>query len=229
MRIVISGQKSFGRAVYLMCLEEGFEVDQVFVPAHSGEHLEPLRFEAEQKGTAVLPAGSLRAESLAPNIDVLVAAHSHDFVGEKTRRRLRFGALGYHPSLLPLHRGRDAVAWTIRDRDRVTGGSVYWLNNTVDGGPIAAQDYCFVRSEDTASTLWRRELFPMGVRLLRLALRDVLEGRIIAVEQDRTLATWEPSLSDRPRLFRPELPLLGPGPLQLKAKGTEKKINVGRE
>ena len=95
-----------------------------------------------------------------------MAAHSHDFISRAVRNRLSIGAIGYHPSLLPLHRGRDAVRWTIRMGDRIAGGTVFWLSDTVDGGPVAIQDWCFVRPEDTAQSLWRRELFPMGVRLL---------------------------------------------------------------
>ena len=59
------------------------------------------------------------------------------------------------------------------DHDRVAGGTVYWLDDLVDGGPIAAQDWCFVRPDDTPSTLWRRELFPMGLRLIDQVLGDL--------------------------------------------------------
>jgi len=31
--------------------------------------------------------------------------------------------------------GRDAVEWTIRMKDPIAGGSMFWLNDTVDGGP----------------------------------------------------------------------------------------------
>ena len=106
----------------------------------------------------------------------------------------RLGGLSYHPSLLPIHRGRDAVAWTIRDRDRIAGGTVYWLDERIDAGPIAAQDWCFVRPDDTPSTLWRRELFPLGLRLIDQALGDLLTGRSQRRPQDEDLATWEPAL-----------------------------------
>jgi len=79
---------------------------------------------------------------------------------------------------------------------------VYWLNDTVDGGPVCRQDYCFVRPEDTASTLWRDNLFPMGLRLLRAAVDEIASGTITRVEQDHTLATWEPSITGAPRLHR---------------------------
>ena len=89
--------------------------------------------------------------------------------------------------------------------------SAYWPTDTVDAGPIAAQDYCFVRPGDTASTLWRRELFPMGVRLVRSVLADLEEGTVVADPQDERCATWEPSMERAP-LHRPELPELGAMP-----------------
>lgn len=138
----------------------------------------------------------------------MIAAHSHLFVSAAVRNRLRIGAIGYHPSLLPIHRGRDAVKWTIRQRDRVAGGSVYWLTDNIDAGPIAAQEHCVVAPDDTASTLWRDKLFPMGVRLIDRTLDDIAAGRLVMVMQDEASATWEPSL-DSPPLFRPELPQLG--------------------
>ena len=166
-----------------------------------------LHYYARNVGLPILTAGELRASTLPRDTDLIVCAHSHDFIGRKTRHALRIGAIGYHPSLLPLHRGRDAVKWTVRNGDRVTGGSVYWLNDTVDGGPVAAQDFCLVRPNDDARKLWQRELLPMGVRLVMQTLADIESGVIIRVPQDEALATWEPSLDAAP-LHRPELPEL---------------------
>ncbi|MEI6861357.1 MAG: hypothetical protein WCL04_03805 [Verrucomicrobiota bacterium] len=70
---------------------------------------------------------------------------------------------------------------------------------------------CHIRKDDTPLDLWMRELAPMGLRLLRRVLREVDAGVIIAVDQDKELATWEPSIDSLPRLFRPDLPMLGDG------------------
>ena len=76
---------------------------------------------------------------------------------------------------------------------------MYWLDERIDAGPLAAQDWCFVRPDDTPSTLWRRELFPLGLRLIDQALGDLLTGRFQRRPQDEALATWEPALT-RPAL-----------------------------
>jgi len=205
LRVILCGQRSFGAAVFDMLREvPGIELAAVYAPAN-----DKLAGRAALRHIPLWQAGTLRSDSMPENCDLLVAAHSHDFVSNAVRNRLRLGAIGYHPSLLPLHRGRDAVQWTIRMRDRIAGGSVFWLNNTVDGGPIAAQDWCLVHPDDDQHTLWRRELFPMGLRLLHSVVSDILQGKLVMRDQDPELATWEPSFTGAPRLFRPELLQIG--------------------
>lgn len=208
MNVYLCGQKYFGQLALDLLRRLGHTV--VGVSAPPGDRLWQR---AEHYGTPLLEAGALNADTLPEGVDLIVAAHSHDFIGRRTRLRARIGAIGYHPSLLPLHRGRDAVRWTVRLRERIAGGSVYWLDDTVDGGPIAAQDWCFVHPDDTAETLWREKLQPMGVRLLERALTDIARGVLVQVPQDDTLATWEPSLNPPP-LRRPDLLMLGGGGLK---------------
>ncbi len=205
IRIILCGQRSFGAAVFRMLNERpGVEISAVYAPL--GDKLAGV---AELFNTPLKQAGTLNSRTMPQDCDLLIAAHSHDFVSSAVRNRLRIGAIGYHPSLLPLHRGRDAVRWTIHDRDRVTGGTVFWLSDTVDGGPVAAQEWCFVRPDDDASSLWRRELFPLGLRLLSRVLDDIERGELAMRPQSPELATWEPSFSGAPRLFRPELLKIG--------------------
>ncbi len=212
MRVHIAGQRRFAADVLAAIRAAGHEVTGVTAPiAH---HRDPARDDLLH--TAAAAAGIpvthwVSPKLIAPGTDVLIAAHSHDFIGNLTRARVEL-AVGYHPSLLPLHRGRDAVRWTIRDRDRVAGGTVYHLTSRVDGGPIAEQDWCLVRPGETAETLWRERLAPMGVALLTRFLERAERGTVHWIPQEEACATWEPAL-DPPRLHRPELPALpAPGP-----------------
>lgn len=205
LRVILSGQKSFGCTVFDM-LRKRNDTDLIAVYAPKGDKLSVA---AGMYGVQYYRAGELRSDRLPDGVDLIICAHSYDFISNAVRSRLRLGAISYHPSLLPLHRGRDAIRWTIRDGDRITGGSVFWLTDTVDGGPIAAQEWCHVRPDDDEHSIWRRELFPMGVRLLSSVLDDVSRGILVMRDQDKALATWEPSFSGAPRLFRPELPQIG--------------------
>lgn len=202
MNVLIAGQKWFGAAVFdALHVLPGVTVSAVCAPRD-----DRLFNRAGAAGVKII--GGLRAETMPENIDLIVAAHSHDFIGERTRLRARFGGIGYHPSLLPMHRGRDAVRWAILMGDRVTGGTVYRLSNRMDGGNILAQEHVFIRPDDDADGLWRRDLAPLGVRLIaETVARISREGFISGRGQDEELATWEPSI-DRPPAYRPDLLML---------------------
>lgn len=214
MRLFLAGQKLFGATALELCLKRGHEIAGVSAPVFASDGKQPdrLRAAAMDRGLPILQAGTLNADTLPAGVDLIIAAHSHDFIGRKTRLKAKLGAIGYHPSLLPVHRGRDAVRWAIKMRDRVTGGSVYWLSDNMDAGDIAAQEHVFISPKDDAESLWREKLFPLGVKLLAKALADLERGVIIAIPQDESLATYEPSL-DRPPVFRPDLPQLGAPPI----------------
>ncbi|MBB2778320.1 UNVERIFIED_ORG: methionyl-tRNA formyltransferase [Comamonas terrigena] len=81
--------------------------------------------------------------------------------------------------------------------DKITGGTVYWLDDGADTGPIALQSWCWIRPGDTADTLWRRDLGPMGVRLFEQALAEIDQGISKATPQLEAMATWEPALHSK--------------------------------
>jgi methionyl-tRNA formyltransferase len=217
MRILVSGQKQFGADVFRVVRAAGHDVLAVVAPPYSGSVStsggrlpDRLRSVAESAGVPWIPSDELRADRVPPGTDIIIAAHSHAFIGRQTRNKASVGAFGFHPSLLPLHRGRDAVRWAVHAGERVTGGSVYWLTDHVDGGPIAAQQHLLIPVGSSPQSLWREHLAPLGLRLIAQVLRDLSAGRKIAVPQDEELATWEPSWGRSP-VFRPELPQLTDG------------------
>lgn len=193
MRIVIVGQKWLGRAVLGECLQRGHQVLKVVAPLDDSL--------AEAAAVHSIPVQSVRrleAEHV-PRCDLLIAAHAHAYIGASARSMAALGCAGYHPSLLPLHRGRDAVRWTIHMREPVAGGTLYWMDDVVDSGPIIYQDWCIVRPDDTAATLWKRDLGPMGVRMFAELLAACESGAVPAgQEQLADLATWEPAFDPKP-------------------------------
>lgn len=213
MRVILAGTRSFGVAAYERIAKE-HDVVGVIAPIDD-------RLAARVSTAFGLPLhaglGPLDQWVRGRDADLIVAAHSHAYLGKRTRAATRLGAIGYHPSLLPRHRGRDAVKWTIKLRDPIAGGSVYWFDSGVDTGPVAAQSWCHVDPAWDASDLWRERLFPMGVELLASVLGDLDQGILVSEPQDERFASWEPSW-ERPPLHRPELPELG-GPAGFEVRG----------
>ncbi len=197
MKIMLVGQKWLGAQAFDSLRKAGHQIVAIAAPSVEDR----LWTAAQQAGVATAEVGKrLEAEHVPAGTDLIACAHAHCFISEGARKATRLGAIGYHPSLLPLHRGRDAIEWAIRFRERITGGSVYWMDDRADGGPVICQDWCFIRPEDTADALWRRDLGPMGVRLLDQAVALIAAGGGAGQPQDETLHTWEPALHMRKAL-----------------------------
>jgi methionyl-tRNA formyltransferase len=192
MRVMIVGQKWLGEQVLRLCLARGLDVAAVSAPRVDDR----LAVTASAAGIPLCQVPRrLDAEWVPDGLDLIVCAHAHVFVTAGARSKARLGALGYHPSLLPRHRGRDAVYWTIHMGDKIAGGTVYWLDDGADTGAIAAQDWRWVRRDDTPETLWRRDLGPLGVRLFAEVIDALKAGNRPARPQAPEHATWEPAFT----------------------------------
>ncbi|QYS86293.1 hypothetical protein JJC03_15410 [Flavobacterium oreochromis] len=208
LRVFISGQKYFGDQVLSLCNRLEFvEVVGVCSPLDD-KHVTKT---AHTFGIKHVPAGTLTADTFPDNVDVGITAHSFDYIGRKTRYKAKVGWIGFHPSLLPRHRGRSSIEWAVRMRDAITGGTVFWLNDGIDCGDVAYQDFCFIdpkmyamEPKKAAKLLWEHELQSMGLRLIEQALKDISNGIIIKKPQRSEFSTFEPN-TDIKDVYKPDL------------------------
>ncbi|MEK7656418.1 MAG: methionyl-tRNA formyltransferase, partial [Elusimicrobiota bacterium] len=89
----------------------------------------------------------------------------------------RLGSLNVHFSLLPRCRGAAPVAWTLLRGEKLSGVSLFWLDEGMDTGPLQRAAPEEVGPEDDALTLMGR-LVSRGVLELRAALSDIESGRV---------------------------------------------------
>lgn len=127
-----------------------------------------------------------------PPYDVLLLANVRRIVPQEELSLPRIGALCFHPSLLPRHRGYDAVYWTIAMGDTETGITWFWPNERIDAGPIAIQKTCAVPAGVSPGRLYYSELVHLGVHALDELLPMLERGEKPMVEQDESKATYEP-------------------------------------
>ena len=86
--------------------------------------------------------------------------------------------LNIHPSLLPLFPGLDAQRQALEHGEKVSGCTVHFVDNTLDGGPILAQRTVPVLEDDTVETLSARILeqehilYPEAVALVLNRLKE---------------------------------------------------------
>ena len=194
IRCTVVGSRYFGATVFDALRRSGIDVVRVVAPAADDR----LALAATTAGVPVHVLENPKtvpAEAIPDGTDLIIAAHTHARVSNEALARSRLGGIGYHPSLLPRHRGIAAVEWTILEGDPIAGGSVYHLADGWDAGAIAAQDWCFVAKGETARELWERALAPMGLDLLTRVVHHAAEhGALPSRAQDERFATRAPMI-----------------------------------
>jgi methionyl-tRNA formyltransferase len=105
------------------------------------------------------------------------------------------GVYGMHPTLLPKHRGRAAIPWTILSGLAKTGVTLFEIvDPTADSGPIIGQVEVEVAPDETATTLYDKVL-DAHVELIREHLPRIADGTAARLPQDVTRASAWPKRS----------------------------------
>lgn len=211
LSVFISGQKWFGRLILHEMLQNN-KVNVVGVCTPLGDkYIGDL---AHKFNIPIINAGTLNQYTMPDNVDVGITAHSFDYIGKATRYKTKIGWVGYHPSLLPRHRGRSSIEWAIKMKDFLTGGTTFWLNAGIDRGDIIDQEVVWIDpklfamdSKKAAKILWESELQEVGVRLINKAIDDIINGVANRIPQDNRFSTFEPNL-DVKDIYRPDALML---------------------
>lgn len=138
----------------------------------------------------------------AEGIDLLVSWFWTTKLPMTLVRVTRLGGVGVHPSLLPRHRGPDPTAWAILEGDEETGVTAHRIAADYDTGAILGSKRLRI---DPTWTAWQlaRALDRPSLVLLREVVASLARGEAPSeVEQDPSLATEAPFLSDEERAIR---------------------------
>ena len=196
MRIVLFGQAAFGKDVFDALVEAGEEIVAVSTP-RPGSRPDPLFEAAVERHIPVIETPALRQDEpfkqyLDLKPDLLVFAFVTDIVRKRVLDAATYGAIQYHPSLLPAHRGRTAMNWAIMSGATTTGLTIFWVDEGIDTGPIILTREVEIGPDDSVGSIYFDRLYPMGVEALVEAVRLVREGNAPREEQDESVATYEP-------------------------------------
>lgn len=148
--------------------------------------------------TAVVPGGDdgiLAATLGAARPDAVVLAGYLRIVGPRTLAAFGGRILNVHPSLLPSFPGAHAVDEALQAGVAVTGVTVHFVDEVLDGGPIVAQEPVPVLPDDDHESLVGRlhaaehRLLPWAVALLLARSLEVPSGgRRVALDPERAAA-----------------------------------------
>ena len=202
LRIVLFGQAAFAEKVLQGLIARGDDVAAVYCPPDAGAKQDPLKTAALAAGIGCRqppsykpPAVRDEVAALAP--DLIVLAYVTLIVPESVIAIPSRGAICFHPSLLPRHRGGSAINWTLIEGDEKTGVTVFWTDAGIDTGPILLQREVAIDPDDSAGSLYYARIFDLGVDTVLESVALIDAGRAPRVPQDEAHATYEPLCRDQ--------------------------------
>lgn len=197
MRIVIIGQRRFGKAVLEAFQSCGHEIVGVFIaPDKKGVEPDTLKLVALEKQIPLFQFDDLKSNEALSTMadlqcDMAVMAYVLQFVPEEFARIPKFGTIQFHPSLLPKYRGPSAINWAIVCGEKETGITVFRPTDGMDEGPILLQKSVSIHPDETVGSLYHNRLFPLGIQALLETADRVASGDYEEVEQDNGRASYE--------------------------------------
>jgi methionyl-tRNA formyltransferase len=202
MRIILIGQAAFGVKVLETLMKKGENVVSVYAPPDGTDgRSDSLKDLARTGGIQTFQPKTykddqtfLKYKALEP--DLTVMAFVSAIIPERFFHVPVHGAINYHPSLLPRHRGASAINWAVIMGDTLTGLTIFRPDAGIDAGPILLQKEIDIGPEDTVGSLYFDRLFPMGVEALMEAIELIKAGTAPTIPQNEAEATYEPICDD---------------------------------
>lgn len=124
--------------------------------------------------------------------DVAVAPLLQTKLTDEELHRPKRGTLIFHPSLLPRHRGRDAIRWAYHLEEKYTGATWFWADSGLDTGDICEQEVVAIDGKRPRD-FYEQDVIPVCVRLLRYVILDLKAGIVRRRPQNEAAATAEPA------------------------------------
>jgi methionyl-tRNA formyltransferase len=202
MRIVLMGQAAFGARTLEALLDKGKEVIAVYTPAERpGGRSDPLKEAAAVAKIPVFQPSTYKKDDVFDQYkelrpDLTILAFVTEIIPARFFQTATHGAICYHPSLLPRHRGASAINWAIIMGDTRTGLTILWPDGGIDTGPILLQKVVDIGPDDTTGSLYFSHLFPMGIDAILESVDLIEAGKAPSRKQDEKGTTYEPPCSD---------------------------------
>ena len=134
-------------------------------------------------------AGQLGAAVASLEPDLCLVVGWYWLLRKELLEKVPDGWLGIHASLLPKYRGGAPLVWALINGERITGVSLFYLDEGMDTGDIVMQVPIAVGPYDTIADALERAN-AASVQMIREVYLLVLRGTAPRLPQDESAATY---------------------------------------
>ncbi len=209
MRVVFMGTPDFAASHLHVLVENDHNVVAVFSqkdrPRGRGMVVEetPAKKAARSIGLKVFQPQNVNDDAVIEllrslNPDVIITVAFGKLLKKRVLELPRFGCFNVHASLLPKYRGAAPIQRALMNGEKVTGVTIFKMDEGMDSGPIALSRRLPVQEFETFGSLSSR-LCTLGCQAL-MEFMDMLRSEEFSLfPQDHSKATTAPKISKKDR------------------------------
>ena len=99
------------------------------------------------------------------------------------------GIIGFHPTALPMNRGRHPIIWTLALGLKKTATTFFFMNENADGGDIISQRAINVSKNENAQSLYKKIITNASIQIKEI-IEKLNKNTLVRVKQNRKEATF---------------------------------------
>ncbi|MEW6482034.1 MAG: methionyl-tRNA formyltransferase [bacterium] len=152
----------------------------------------PLKLIAESLGIRVFQTDDILPIISQISFDLIVVVAYGKILPKEIISNYK--AINLHPSLLPKYRGASPISWALINQEEKTGVTIFWMDETMDGGDIILQREIDISEIDDYESLSLR-LSEIGKDALRDVISLIEEGKAGRKKQEG-IPTFAPKIKE---------------------------------
>jgi len=121
-------------------------------------------------------------------IDLVISILGSQIFKRKFIGTPKLGVINLHTSLLPKYRGVMPTFWVLKNNEKFTGVSVFFVDEGIDSGKIIVQKKIFITgmSQSELISLTKR----IGMDLILESLKKIHKGNVTLLDNDDSKSTY---------------------------------------
>lgn len=120
-------------------------------------------------------------ESINP--DIILCLGWSEILSKEILSLPKISVIGYHPSKLPLNRGKHPIIWSIALGLKNTASTFFLMDRKVDNGKIISQKILPIKNNDNASTIYKK-LSKTALNQIKEIIKNIYNNRLVLKKQN---------------------------------------------
>jgi len=121
--------------------------------------------------------------------DMIIMCGWRQIIDKKILDIPKKGFIGFHPTLLPKGRGAAPIINSILEGFKKSGVTMYYVNNTLDGGDVIGQKSFKIKDDDYAQDVYKK-VVGAGQYLIKMYLPRIISDNAPRVIQREEKASY---------------------------------------